>query len=96
MSRDTNIYRYSGVSDLVAFTTNTQSAAVPSNIHVIRVTCDAAAWINIGDNPTATVGDNSIYMAAGVVDYFVVTPGQKVAVIQAAAGGNMSVGFMTR
>lgn len=89
--------RYSGVSDVVAYTTTSvQSVAVPSNITEIRVVCTSNAWINIGVNPTATAGDNSLYMPAGLVEYFHVSPGQLVAVIQDSAAGNLCVGFMTR
>ena len=89
--------RYSGVSDVVAYTTTSvQSVAVPAHIQEIRVVCTSNAWINIAVTPTATAGDNSLYMPAGLVEYYHVSPGQLVAVIQDAAGGNMVVGFMTR
>lgn len=89
--------RYSGVSDVVAYTgTSVQSAVVPANIWEVRVVCTSNAWINIGANPTATAGDNSIYMPLGVVEYFHVSPGERVGVIQDSAGGNLCVGFMTR
>lgn len=86
-----------GGSDVVAFAgTSVQSAAVPARMFEIRVVCTANAWINIGDSPTATAGDGSMYMPAGVVEYFHVSPGQKVAAIQDSSGGNLCVGFMTR
>jgi hypothetical protein len=89
--------RYSGDSDVVAYTTSSvQSAAVPANFYEIRVVCTSNAWINIGTDPTATAGDDSLYMPAGLVEYFHVSPGQKVAVIQDSGGGNLVVGFMTR
>jgi hypothetical protein len=89
--------RYSGVSDVVAYTgTSVQSVVVPANIHEIRVCCTSNAWINIGQDPTASAGDNSLYIPAGLVEYFHVSPGQKVAAIQDASGGNLVVGFMTR
>lgn len=89
--------RYSGTSDVVAYTTTSvQSAAFGAQTHEIRVVCTSNAWINIGQNPTATAGDNSVYMPAGVVEYYHVTPGQKVAVIQDTAGGNLCVAEMTR
>lgn len=89
--------KYSGVSDVVAYTgTSVQSVVVPTSIFDIRVVCTSNAWINIGANPTAAAADNSLYMPAGVVEYFHINPGEKVAVIQDSAGGNMVVGFMTR
>lgn len=89
--------RYSGVSDVVAYTgTAGQSVVVPANIHDVRIVCTSNAWITIGTDPTATAADNSLYMPAGVVEYFHITPGQKVSAVQDSAGGNMVVGFMTR
>lgn len=89
--------RYSGVSDVVAYSTSSvQSVVVPENYYEIRVVCTSNAWINIGQDPTASAGDNSLYMPAGLVEYFHVTPGQKVAAIRDSADGNLVVGFMTR
>jgi hypothetical protein len=89
--------RFSGTSDVVAYTSSSvQSAAFGANTHEIRVVCTSNAWINIGDDPTASAADGSIYMPAGLVEYFHVTPGQQVAVIQDSAGGNLCVGEMTR
>ena len=89
--------RFSGVSDVVAYTgTAGQSVAVPANIHDVRIVCTSNAWIAIGANPTATAADNSLYMPAGVVEYFHISPGEKISAVQDSAGGNLVVGFMTR
>lgn len=89
--------RYSGTSDVVPYTTSSvQSVVVPANCWEVRIVCTSNAWINIGANPVAAASDNSLYMPAGLVEYYHVTPGQKVAVIQDSTGGNLCVGFMTR
>jgi hypothetical protein len=89
--------RYSGTSDVVTYTSSSvQSAAFGAQTHEIRVVCTSNAWINIGENPTASAGDGSIFMPAGLVEYFHVSPGQKVAVIQDSSGGNLVVAEMTR
>lgn len=86
-----------GGSDVVAFAgASVQSTAVPSGVYEIRVVCTSNAWIKVGSNPTATAGDGSLFMPAGLVEYFHVSPGEKVAAIQDSAGGNLCVGFMTR
>ena len=95
--------RFSGTSDVVAIgATSAQSAAFGAHTHEIRVALALVAlstgcWIKIGDDPTASVGDGSIYLPPGEPEYFHVSPGQKVAVIQdGASTGNLSVAEMTR
>lgn len=62
----------------------------------IRVVATSNCWISIGAAPTATNGAGSTYLPANVVEYFHVTGGQKVAVIQDSASGTLSVSEMTR
>lgn len=90
--------KWKGVSDVVAYVgSSVQSAVFGSQTREIRVVCSSNAWINIGQNPTAAATDNNgIYMPANVVEYFHVNPGQRVAVIQDSAGGNMCVAEFTR
>ncbi len=57
-----------------------QSNAFSSSTQLIRVECDSICSVQIGGtNPTATA--TSMRMAAGVPEYFIVQPGQKIAVI---------------
>lgn len=76
------------------------SAAVTNpfgaNIFDIRVVSTTNCWIKIDGTPTATTGAGSSYLPAGVVEYFHVNPGQKIAAIQDAAGGTCNVTEMTR
>ncbi len=67
-------------SQAVAFTaTSTQSAAFNASTGIIRVHVDAIALVEIGGtSPTAT--STSLRMVAGQTEYFVVLPGQKLAV----------------
>lgn len=89
--------RYSGVSDVVAYAgSSVQSVVVPDYMYEARVVCTSNAWINIGANPAAAAADNNLYMPAGLVEYYHLSPGQKIAVIQDSASGNLCVGFMTR
>lgn len=95
--RDSFVSAATEISDVVAFTAaSAQSIAIPTFITDIRVCCTKDAWITIGTNPTASIGDGSHFMGVGQAEYFRVTPGQKVAVIRDAADGNMSVSFVTR
>lgn len=90
--------RWGGVSDYVSVTaTSAQSVACPANTYEVRIVSTTNAHIKIGDDPTAAATDNNgLYLPAGLVEYYHITPGQKVAVIRDTADGTMSVGFMTR
>lgn len=100
MARSTqnNTLKWSGVSDYVAVSgTSAQSAAISANCWEVRLVCTTNCHINFGANPTAAATDsNGIYLPAGVVEYFHVNPGQKVAVIQDSASGTLCVAEMTR
>lgn len=60
-----------------------QSAAFATTTKIVRVHTDVACHVVVGGaNPTATT--SSMRMGEGATEYFVVTPGQKLAVIAAA------------
>lgn len=89
--------RWSGQSDVVTVgASSAQSEVFNSNIFDIRVVSTTNCWINIGTNPTAAAADDNLYMPAGLVEYFHVSPGQRLAVIQDSAGGSLIVAEMTR
>lgn len=58
-----------------------QSAALNNDTRFVRLYADAACHVLVGSNPTATAA--KMPLAAGAAEYFGVTPGQKIAVIQA-------------
>jgi hypothetical protein len=64
-------------TQVVTYTTSTQSAAFGAETKFIRVIADAAAHLAFGSNPTATA--NSLWVPADTSEYFSVVPGQKVA-----------------
>jgi len=61
----------------VTYTSSAASAAFVATTSVVRVTCDEAAFLVFGSSPTATATGTKVQ--AGSVEYFGVTPGQKVA-----------------
>jgi len=66
----------------------TQTTAFGAQTYQVRVATGAAsAFIKIGDNPTAASTGDSMEIGANVVDYFIVTPGQKASVVQGSASG---------
>ena len=85
-----------GTTQNVAYTgtAGTITNAVGSETQVIRVVLTSAGFVAIGASPTATTSD--MYMPAGVPEYFIVRPGQKVSAVQSASGGTLYVTEMTR
>ena len=69
-------------TQVVTFTTSTQSAALGAKTQFVRVIADADCHITHAANPAATTSD--IKLIAGVPEYFSVTPGQKIAAIVVA------------
>lgn len=57
-----------------------QSAAFNAATRLVRLHAQVACHVAFGENPTATT--NSMRLAEGQTEYFGVTPGHKLAVIQ--------------
>lgn len=101
MSRDTrhSTLRWAGKTDYITTgAASVQSAVWGAQTYEIRVVCFTnPCHINIGQNPTAAAtDDNGFYLPAGVVEYFHVNPGQRLAVIQETGAGTLCVSEMTR
>jgi len=71
------------------------TAAFGAQTYQVRVaTAGQPAFIRIGDGtPTATASDPVV--PASWVEYFTVTPGQKLACLQAGTAGTLSVTELT-
>ena len=66
------------------------SAAFGAQTYQVRLAATSACRIRIGDGtPTALATDS--YLPADRPEYFTCTPGQKIAVVQEAAIGKLSV-----
>jgi hypothetical protein len=80
-----------GAHQKAAFTgtAGTIANGIGAYTKTVRVIVTAAAYVKIGNSPTATAAD--MYMAANWPEYFTVTPGQKVSAIQVSAGGDLHV-----
>jgi hypothetical protein len=69
----------------------TQFTTTNTTTHV-RVVATSACWIAFGSNPVAVAsGSSSIYLPAFTPEYFWVNRGEKIAVIQDAASGNLNI-----
>jgi len=70
--------------------TSQASAAFGAYTTMIRIATEAQpGYFLIGTAPTAAATSHII--GAGCVDYITVTPGQKIAVLQAGTAGNISI-----
>lgn len=77
-----------GITQVVAYTGTSAGAtnAFGSQTYRIRVVANSACHIKIGDGTQTSVVTEA-FIPANWPEYFTVTPGQKVAFIQAATGG---------
>lgn len=82
-----------GGTQEVAFTgTSAQSSAFGAKTGLIRVFATKDCWLNFGANPTATASaGTSVFLPATTIEWFYVTPGEKVAVIQDSDGGDLHI-----
>lgn len=79
-----------GASQNVAYTdTAAASNALAATTSVVRVVATTNCYIAFGSAPVATT--SSTYLPAGVVEYFLVTPGHKVSAIRLADNGTLNV-----
>ena len=80
-----------GTHQSVAYTgtAGTIATAIATGVTAVRVVVTSAAFVKVGNDPTATTSD--VYMAANVPEVFTITPGQKVSAVQVAAGGTLHV-----
>lgn len=82
-------------SQTVAYTgTAGKISNAVGNVHVVRVVCTSDAFVNISKAGTATTSD--VFMPANAIEYFDITPGEKVSAIQSSSGGNLHVTELTK
>jgi hypothetical protein len=68
---------------------STASVAFGASTNYIRVVATVDTYVAIGATPVATAA--SIYLVAKVPEFFGVSPGQKIAALEVASGGILSV-----
>lgn len=69
------------LTQVVDFSTSTQSSPFNARTRFIRVHTDTACHIVVADSPTATT--SLARMAADQTEYFCVNPGQRIAAVNA-------------
>lgn len=80
-----------GTHQSVAYTgtAGTISDEIGTGVLKVRVVVTSAAYIKIGNDPTATTAD--VYMVADTPEYFTITSGMKVSAIQVSGAGTLHV-----
>lgn len=66
-----------------------QSAAFSATPNLVRLFATKDCYIEIGTNPTAT--SSSMFLPGGIVEYFGLFSGYKLAVLQASSSGTLYV-----
>jgi hypothetical protein len=69
-----------GTSQRVALGATAQSAAIAACL--VRVVSQGDCHLAFGANPAAVADGTCVFLPAGIPEYFVVTSGNKIAVIQ--------------
>lgn len=82
-----------GLTQTIAFDGSTQSTALNSSTTTVRFLADKNCHVAFGVNPTATTSDMPIL--AGVIEYFTVFKGDKIAAIKSTESGNLIITEMT-
>jgi hypothetical protein len=83
-----------GGSQKLAFTaTSAATNAIAGTI--VRVVSMQNCHLAFGASPTAVADGTCVYLPAGVVQFFAVTSGSKIAAIQDSAGGNLFITVMS-
>jgi hypothetical protein len=69
-----------------------QANAFSADVTIIRLFSTVDAWVSFGANPTAVIeGALSMFLPGGVVEYFEIKQGEKIAVTQNTIGGKLYI-----
>ncbi len=77
------------MSKVTVTSTSAQSVALGASTGLVRIAVSTDCFVAFGANPTAVATD--MFMPAGLVEYFAVDPGTKVAFLRSTADGFASI-----
>lgn len=89
-SSELNTGRLGAAQEVTVGATSAASTAFGGQTYQIRISSTTACRYIIGDG-TPTALATSAYLPPNVIEVLTCSPGQKIAVIQEAAGGKLSV-----
>ncbi len=65
--------------------TSQQASSFAAKTSILRLFSTTDCYIAVGDNPTAS--SSSLFLPGGIVEYFGISSGQKLAAIQSSGAG---------
>lgn len=82
---------FPGASQKVSFTGTSAQCTNPfaANVSILRVFADQDCYLAFGVNPTAD--STGLFLPAGMIEYFGINPGDKVAAIQKSSAGTLYI-----
>jgi len=82
-----------GVSQAITVgAASVQASSFTDGVTIIRLFSTVDSWVAFGSNPTAVAeGASSMFLPGGVVEYFEIKNGEKVAVIRNTASGKLYI-----
>jgi hypothetical protein len=82
-----------GVSQVLTVgAASVQSALPQPGVSIVRLFSTVDVWVSFGANPTAVAeGSTSMFLPAGIVEYFQISSNEKLAVIRNAASGKLYI-----
>lgn len=81
-----------GSHETVSYDSSTQTSAAVTRATVVRLIATTDVHIDTGVNPTATTSE--MFLVGNTVDYLILQPGHKLAVIKAVTAGTLYVTYM--
>jgi len=80
-----------GVSQVLTVGASSVQSALPQpGVTIIRLFSTVDAWVAFGSNPTAVAeGPSSMFLPAGIVEYFEIRADEKLAVIRSISSGKL-------
>lgn len=80
-----------GVIQNISYTaTHAESAAFGAGTTLVRLVATSDCYFLCGTAPVATTSNGTL-LPSGAIEYFGVTPGQKISFIQSSAGGACNI-----
>lgn len=82
-----------GVSQAITVgAASVQASSFSDGVTIIRLFSTVDAWVSFGSNPTAVVeGASSMFLPGGILEYFEIKNGEKLAVIRNTASGKLYI-----
>lgn len=96
MSISETVFSIVGVETVASSGTSVSSSAFPDGAEVARLVASAPCFVKFGATAVTAASTTGVYMPAESAEYFKITKGNKLAVIQDSAAGTLRVAYLAR